>query len=218
MEVISLIAVVLRYPDVELLAERGDVQRRAWAVAPSPAAAALVDFVDWWAAEPRDELERRYVTTFDFARRTALDLTYYTHGDRRQRGLALVGLRRRYAAEGLELDTSELPDHLPVILEFAAAVPDEGGRLLAEFRPIIELLRMALERDGSPYAGALSALCLSLPALGPAEIDEVRRMAEEGPPTDTVGLEPFAPPEVMPEPRVRAAAGCGVAINDGGGA
>lgn len=210
MEAIGLVSLTLRYPDAEVLAERDAARRQALALAPSPATAALVAFMDWWAAEPAVELERRYVSTFDFARRTALDLTYYTHGDRRQRGLALVALRRRYAAQGLDLETSELPDHLPVVLEFAAAVPEEGARLLAEFRPVIELLRLALERGESPYAGALSALCLSLPALTPDEIDELRRMAEEGPPSETVGLEPFAPPEVMPEPRVRATTGCAV--------
>jgi len=213
---LALISLLLRYPDADVLAERDETRRRARALAPSPATAALVDFVDWWAAEPADALERRYVETFDFARRTALDLTYYTYGDRRQRGLALVALRRRYAAEGLDLETNELPDHLPVMLEFAAAVPEEGARLIAEYRPVIELLRLALERGRSPYAGALQALCLSLPPLNQEDIDELHRMAEEGPPMETVGLEPFAPPEVMPEPRVRTTAGCGVPAGGGG--
>jgi nitrate reductase delta subunit len=205
----ALISEALRYPDAEVLAVRGEVLAEARMLPPTPAADALVAFAGWWAAQPPAALERTYVETFDFARRTALDLTYYTYGDRRQRGLALVALRRRYTAAGLELETAELPDHLPVVLEFAALAPGPGGELLAEFRPVIELLRMALERAGSPYAGALRALCLMLPVLTPDEEDELRRMAREGPPDESVGLEPFAPPEVMPEPRRRAPAACG---------
>ena len=79
-------------------------------------------------ASPAAALARRYVETFDLSRRTALDLTYYTHGDRRQRGLALLALRRRYAESGLELEGPELPDHLPVMLEYAALDPVGGRR------------------------------------------------------------------------------------------
>lgn len=205
----ALISEVLRYPDAEVLAVRDEVLGEARMLPPTPAADVLVAFAGWWAAQSPAVLERTYVETFDFARRTGLDLTYYTYGDRRQRGLALVALRRRYAAAGLELETAELPDHLPVVLEFAALAPEPGGELLAEFRPVIELLRMALDRAGSPFAGALEGLCLMLPALTPAEAEELKRMAREGPPDESVGLEPFAPPEVMPEPRRPAPAGCG---------
>jgi nitrate reductase molybdenum cofactor assembly chaperone NarJ/NarW len=211
----ALISEALRYPDAEVLDLRADVLEEARLLPPTPAADALVSFAVWWAAEPPSELERTYVGTFDFARRTALDLTYYTHGDRRQRGLALVALRRRYAAAGLELETAELPDHLPVVLEFAALAPEPGGELLAEFRPVVELLRMALEKAASPYAAALCALCLMLPTLTAAEEKELRRIAREGPPDESVGLEPFAPPEVMPEPIRRAPAECG-AVPGGG--
>jgi nitrate reductase delta subunit len=205
----ALISEMLRYPDPEVIALRGEILEDARSLPPGPAGEALAAFATWWAAQPPAALQRTYVETFDFARRTALDLTYYTHGDRRQRGLALVALRRRYAAAGIEPETTELPDHLPVVLEFAEIAPEAGGELLAEFRPVIELLRMALERAESPYAGALRALCLMLPALTPEEQEELRRIAREGPPDESVGLEPFAPPEVMPEPRRRAPAVCG---------
>lgn len=211
----ALIAEMLRYPDAETLASRGEVLDEALALPPGPARDQLVAVAGWWASEPSQELERRYVETFDFARRTGLDLTYYTYGDRRQRGLALVALRRRYAAAGLELDTAELPDHLPVVLEFAAAVPGAGEEMLAEFRPIIELLRLALERSGSPFAGALGALCLMFPPLTTEQEAELRRIAREGPPDESVGLEPFAPPEVMPGPRRGVPAGCGAVVGGG---
>jgi nitrate reductase delta subunit len=208
----AVMSLALQFPDEELLEMRPEVARAAGSLPPSDATDALRAFVAWWAAEPPDALRRRYVETFDFSRRTALDLTYYTHGDRRQRGLALLALRRRYSAAGLELEGPELPDHLPVVLEFAAAAPEAGGGLLAEFRPVIELLRMSLERAGSPYAGLLAALCRTLPELTEDEHAELRRMALEGPPTESVGLEPFAPPEVMPDPVRPAVSRCGAQV------
>jgi nitrate reductase molybdenum cofactor assembly chaperone NarJ/NarW len=208
----ALISMALQHPDAELLAARSDIAREAAGLPASPAADALGAFLGWWEREPAAALARRYVETFDLSRRTALDLTYYTHGDRRQRGLALVALRRRYAESGLELEGPELPDHLPVMLEYAALDPVGGGALLAEYRPVIELVRLALERAESPYAGPLTALSLMLPALRPDERDELRRLAQEGPPGESVGLEPFAPPEVMPEPVRRAPSACAGAM------
>lgn len=206
----DLMSLLLRYPDDDVLDTRPAVVAEAAALAPSPAGETLRAFVSWWAAQPADALQREYTSTFDFSRRTALDLTYYTHGDRRQRGLALLDLRRRYTAEGLELEGDELPDHLPVVLEFVSEAPEAGGALLAEYRTVIELLRMALERTGSPWAGLLAALCMTLPPLTDAEREDLARMAKEGPPAESVGLEPFAPPEIMPEPR-RVPAACAAA-------
>lgn len=215
MSLFALISLALQHPDTDLLEARSEVARAAESLPASPAGDALRAFLDWWSDEPADDLQRSYVETFDFSRRTALDLTYYTHGDRRQRGLALVALRRRYSAAGLELEGSELPDHLPVVLEFAALDPLAGGELLAEFRPVIELLRLALERGGSPYAGLLAALCLALPELEEDEREELRRLAREGPPGESVGLEPFAPPDVMPEPVRALPAACAGAMSGG---
>ncbi|MGD9696202.1 MAG: nitrate reductase molybdenum cofactor assembly chaperone [Thermoleophilia bacterium] len=214
MNVFALISMALQHPDVEIIEARADVARAADALTPCAATEELRRFLSWWAAEPPDALSRRYVETFDFSRRTALDLTYYTHGDRRQRGLALLDLRRRYDAAGLELDGPELSDHLPVVLEFAALDPEAGGEILADFRPVIELIRLSLERAGSPYATLLSALCRALPGLSEDEAAELRRLALEGPPGETVGLEPFAPPEVMPDP-VRPAPACSAAMTGG---
>lgn len=209
MDPLAIIAIALQHPDAAVMRARREVLAAARDLPDSPGAGALRAFLGWWAREPADDLRRAYVETFDFSRRTALDLTYYTHGDRRQRGLALLDLRRRYEAAGLDLDGPELPDHLPVVLEFAVLEPVAGGELLAGLRPVIELIRLALERAESPYAGLLAALCLHLPPLGDDGLAEVRRLAREGPPGETVGLEPFAPPEVMPDPLRAAPIACG---------
>lgn len=145
---------------------------------------------------PLAELRSRYVETFDFDRRASLHLTYHSHGDRRQRGIELIRLKRRFAAAGLALADGQLPDYLPALLEFAALTPDgDGAALLAELRPQLELVRSRLSERGSPYAHLLDALVASLPPLTRAQAERVRRLAEEGPPTELVGLEPVPEPE-----------------------
>ena len=208
MSALPLIAAALGYPDDALAADRGAIAREARDLPPGPGREQLLAFLDWWAREPADALRRRYVETFDLSRRTSPDMTYYTHGDRRQRGLALLALRRRYEAAGLELHGPELPDHLPAMLEFAALDPAAGAELLADVRPVIELLRLALERAESPWAALVGALCAELPALDEDGRAELRRLAHEGPPGEAVGLEPFAPPEVMPAAGPAASPAC----------
>jgi nitrate reductase molybdenum cofactor assembly chaperone NarJ/NarW len=142
---------------------------------------------------PEDDLELQedFVRTFDFDRRASLHLTYHTFGDRRQRGLELVKLKRRYAEAGLELRDAELPDYLPVMLEFAALDPERGEALLNEHRAALELVRARLHDRGSRYAEVLDRIVGALPRATRAQIARARRAAEEGPPAELVGLEPF---------------------------
>lgn len=189
---LKLLSLLLQYPSDELLAARKEVATEA-------RGKSLERFLDWWLACSPEELRRSYVETFDFARRHSLHLTYHVHGDRRQRGIALLRLKQRYAAAGLDLTGGELPDYLPVMLEFAALVPMEIGiAVLAESRDAIELVRQALRAAGSPYAHLLDAVAEALPGPTRVQAARVRRLAAEGPPTEEVGLEPFAPPELMP--------------------
>ena len=156
-------------------------------------------FRAFWRETPLAERQRLYVETFDLDRRTSLHLSWYVHGDTRKRGIALLRLKRLYAAAGLELDSGELPDHLPVLLEFAATAPaGYGPALLAEHRLGLELLRLRLAAGSSPWADLVELLCASLPRLAAPEHDRLARLMVEGPPGEQVGLEPFAPPEVMP--------------------
>lgn len=189
----KLLSLLLVYPDGELIAALPELRDAATAL-PRAQRGAVEAFLDALASTPLPELRRGYVETFDFDRRCGLHLTYHTHGDRRQRGLELVRLKRRFKEGGLALETSELPDYLPVLLEFASLRPKEGIELLASLRAPLELVRSALHDRGSPYAGLLDALSAALPQPSARQLDEARRLAEEGPPAELVGLEPFAPP------------------------
>ena len=191
----KLLSVLLAYPD-DTLVESMPELRAAAAQLTRGERRAVEGVLDSIAGMALAGLRRAYVETFDFDRRCGLHLTYHTHGDRRQRGLELVRLKRRYAEAGLPFEGSELPDYLPVMLEFASLRPDEGTELLASFRAPLELVRSALANRGSVYAGVLDALCEALPQPTARQLEEARRLAEEGPPAELVGLEPFGAPEL----------------------
>jgi nitrate reductase molybdenum cofactor assembly chaperone NarJ/NarW len=163
-----------------------------------PAGDAVARFLSEVEAIPLDELQRDYVATFDFDRRTNLYLTYHLYGDRRRRGVELVRLKRRFREAHLELVDGELPDYLPVLLELAKLAPQRGTALLAELRGPIELVHSNLRERGSPYAHLLEALACSLPKLTRRQAESIRRLAAEGPPTELVGLDSFTPPELEP--------------------
>ena len=194
-------SLLLDYPDERLMSYRS-LLRAAVASLPDTGRPPLSRFLDHLDATPPPQLAADYVATFDHRKRCCLYLTYYAHGDTRKRGMALLRLKHAYRIAGFSLSGEELPDHLAVVLEFAATVdPKIGRRLLIEHRAGLELLRLALHDAGSPYADVLDAVSATLPALAGRERDAVARLAAEGPPAEEVGLAPFAPPEYMPEPQ-----------------
>jgi len=200
----KLCSLALQYPDDQLIAGRHELAAAAAELATGPAAAALRRFFAWFVSASPLELAKRYVQTFDLGKRSALYLTFYSLGDRRDRGLALLRLKKLYRAAGLPLEGSELPDYLPVMLEFAAAATAEQGVLvLAEHRPALELIRRSLHEQQSPYADVLDAVCAQSGRLSAAERLGLERLLAQGPPRELVGLEPFAPPEVMPSTGAR---------------
>lgn len=133
-----------------------------------------------------------YVETFDMRRRSTMYLTYWTAGDTRNRGREMLAFATAYRAAGVEPPRDEAPDHLAVVLEFAATVdPEAGRRLLTEHRVPIGVLRDALARAHSPYQYAVGAVCETLPAATDQDVRRAQRLAQAGPPVESVGLQPF---------------------------
>ena len=192
-------SLLLGYPDEELR-DRLDLIRHASLELPEHVGGPLRECVVQLEGVALAELEADYVDTFDSRRRHNLFLTYFAHGDTRKRGMALLRFKQVYLASGFELTDEELPDHLCVVLEYAATIDRERGRgLILDHRAGLELLRISLTEAGSRWAGAVEAVTATLPPLRGDEWDAVRRLAAEGPPEEEVGLAPFAPPEYMPE-------------------
>jgi nitrate reductase molybdenum cofactor assembly chaperone NarJ/NarW len=191
----KLASVLLQYPTTALF-DGLDVLETEAAGLPRSCAAPLGRFLGWLRETPPDEVARHYVATFDLRRRCALYLTYYRYGDTRKRGMAMLTFKAAYRAAGLEPSDTELPDYLPLVLDFAALHPP-GAKLLRTHRADLELLLRALRDAPSPYADIIGAICAQLPALRRPDQALVRRFWDSGPPAEDVGLEPFAPPEYL---------------------
>lgn len=144
------VSVLLDYPGDDFETKLNAVEE-ALADLPEPASSALASFVSYARAAGLRTMQTTYVETFDQRRRCALGLTYYTHGDTRGRGQAILAFKEVLRRAGFEMDREELPDHLPVVLEFAAL--DETGTaegLLRSNREGIEVIRTALRAADSP--------------------------------------------------------------------
>ncbi len=184
-------ALLLDYPSAETIALTDQLASAATEL-PSAARTPILDFLhDFTAADPL-QLAIRYVETFDMRRRASLHLTYYAYGDTRKRGMALLRFKHAYRQAAMQPDDSELPDYLPLVLEFAATVDHlHGERLLAEHVPVLELLRLSLQDSGSAYADVLAAVLATLPPVSTADRRRIAELAAQGPPEEDVGLEPF---------------------------
>lgn len=183
----------LGYPDDELLG-RLPLLRAALAEQPvarrTPDPVALLGgFVERLATGDPEELRAAYVDTFDLDRHQTLYLTYWTDGDTRRRGERIAAIKQRYRSSGWLVDTGgDLPDHLPMVLEYAALADPDGGReLLQEFRPGLEMIRLGLAERGSPYADVVAAVCGTLPGRSPQTLAEAKALVPP-PATESVGI------------------------------
>jgi nitrate reductase delta subunit len=184
-------SLLLAYPDSRL-AERLDTVDELVDHIDGPAAALLRRTVAALRGLEPMAAAVGYVETFDMRRRNTMYLTYWTAGDTRNRGREMLAFATAYRDAGVEPPRAEAPDHLPVVLEFAATVdPDAGRRLLIEHRVPIDVLREALADAKSPYQHTIAAVCETLPAATDQEARRAQRLAQAGPPTEAVGLQPF---------------------------
>lgn len=184
-------AACLRHPDEQLLAALPTITRAADQAGAADLFAPLLAHL---GGHSLTELQACHAQEFDLSRRHALHLTYWTDGDTRRRGESLLRFKKAYRDSGLLVDLAgELPDHLPMALEFAVQLPEQGFQLLQQSRPSLELLRLALRDDELPHAGVLTAICATLPGRSPEDRLSVSRMAgvPEQPPSESVGLAPY---------------------------
>lgn len=189
--VFASVSRLLQYPDRDLI-EQTELLRSLVRELPRTAGDRLAAFLDHLVAMPLIEAQSDYVSTFDLQRRNCLYLTYYLNGDTRRRGMALWRFQEAYRSRGLGIADGELPDFLPVVLELAAdGDEDLALALLLEHRAGLEVLQQSLEAMGSPYAGVVHLLNDSLPDPTEAVLEAARALAEQGPPAEDVGLEPF---------------------------
>lgn len=185
-------ALLLDYPSEQTVELTAQLIAAAMQL-PSAIHAGLLEFLYHFRGANLLQLQANYVETFDMRRRASLHLTYYAYGDTRKRGMALLRFKHAYRQAATGIGDGELPDYLPLVLEFAAMIDQvQGERLLVEHVPVLELLRLSLQDSGSVYAGLLAAILATLPPISTADRRRIAELAAQGPPDEEVGLEPFA--------------------------
>lgn len=158
---LRVLAHLLRYPDAAFRAHTAELQQalRTEAALPAARLAELDALLRHLATQPALDIEAEYVELFDRGRRTALHLFEHVHGDSRDRGPAMVDLIQTYEKAGLYLGPDELPDYLPVVLEFASTQPPQQAReFMGEIAHIVRVIFSALAGRQSPYASVLAAV------------------------------------------------------------
>jgi nitrate reductase delta subunit len=184
---LRVLARLLTYPDAELRAHLDELQAalRSERVLSNARLAELETLMRSLAARDPIEVEADYVQLFDRGRSTSLHLFEHVHGDSRDRGPAMIDLAQTYEKAGLYLAEGELPDFLPVVLEFVSTQPAKEARaFLGEMAHILQAIFSALLRSESAYASVLGAL---LEVAG--EKAQAVKVAEE-PPLDESWEEP----------------------------
>jgi nitrate reductase delta subunit len=158
---LRVLARLIGYPDVELRAHLPELRAALHDEAALSAArlAELDALMAQLARQDPIDTEADYVQLFDSGRRTALHLFEHVHGDSRDRGPAMIDLAQTYEKAGLYLAEGEMPDHLPVVLEFASTQPPrEAAGFLGEIAHLVNVIFAALEKRESRYASVMGAL------------------------------------------------------------
>ena len=158
---LRVLALLLGYPDAALRAHLSELQSALHAERALSASrlAELDALIATLARKGVLEAESDYVELFDRGRATSLHLFEHVHGDSRDRGPAMIDLAQTYGKAGMYLAEGEMPDFLPVVLEFTSTQPPREAReFLAEMAHIFNAIFAALQQRGSAYACVLGAL------------------------------------------------------------
>ncbi|MDO9144037.1 nitrate reductase molybdenum cofactor assembly chaperone [Rhodoferax sp.] len=184
---LRVLARLLSYPDAQLRGDLDDMRQALLSEkAIAPARLEELDaLISGLARGNALENEAEYVEVFDRGRATSLHLFEHVHGDSRDRGPAMIDLAQTYEKAGLFLGPDEMPDYLPVVLEFVSTQPPKEARaFLGEMAHIFNAIFNALQQRNSPYASVLGALL----ELSGEKAHPVKIVADE--PLDTSWEEP----------------------------
>lgn len=177
---LKALSALLTYPTAELQAAIPELRAAldAEALLPPKYRGGLDPILDQIATGDLYDLQERYVLLFDRTRSLSLHLFEHVHGESRERGQAMVDLRALYERHGLTIKSSELPDYLPLFLEFLSQIPaSEARNLLGETSHILEAIRLRLERRKVPYATVFS--CAQILASAKPQADVVAALMDE---------------------------------------
>jgi nitrate reductase molybdenum cofactor assembly chaperone NarJ/NarW len=168
---LRLLSLCLAYPDAAALSE---MEAATAELGDPDARERLSRLMTLMKAQPLLQLQEHYTAVFDMNPSASLNLTWHLMGDREERGRALADLLAVYLQAGFEPAVSELPDFLPLMLEFmAAAPPDEPHGLIRQCLAAVPVIAGRLQEAGSLYAVPLELLCGVFPAAASIPLSPV---------------------------------------------
>ncbi|MCR1566888.1 nitrate reductase molybdenum cofactor assembly chaperone [Mixta sp.] len=154
MQMLKIVALLLEYPEKALWEEREELCALVAQRAPM-----LQGFVDGWLGGALLDRQSEWCETFDRGCATSLLLFEHVHGESRDRGQAMVDLLSQYEQAGLLLNCRELPDYLPLYLEYLSLQPEPAARQgIQDVAPILALLGGRLQQRGSAFSQLFDAL------------------------------------------------------------
>jgi nitrate reductase molybdenum cofactor assembly chaperone NarJ/NarW len=181
-----LVASLLEYPDASLIEALHELRAmvRGERAFGGDAREKLERFIDYLGSRDLLSLQENYVALFDRGRATSLHLFEHVHGESRDRGQAMIDLVQTYEKHGMLLQPGQLPDYLPVFLEYLSILePNDARALLGETTAILQSITAELSRRNSHYAYAIGAL-LPLAGAGGADLPEAAHDDDAGKPHD----------------------------------
>ena len=158
-EALGLISALLHYPDHELLADVTHMRTANARLAPGDLRQAIEAFLDHLSDHPLLALQTAYTAAFDLDPATTLNLTWHRYGDNEKRAAALARLQHGYDAAGWERTTGDLPDYLPLMLEFLTLCPQgNANQEIWDCLESMEKIIAPLARTAPAYAELLRPL------------------------------------------------------------
>jgi nitrate reductase molybdenum cofactor assembly chaperone NarJ/NarW len=187
MLILKVLSLLLSYPEAETLAALDEmaavIEREK--LLPKTYKKRVLALINSYRGADLLDLQEHYVALFDRGRYVSLHIFEHVHGESRDRGQAMVNLLQMYESHGFEMSTHELPDYIPLFLEFLSQqVPAEAVKLLQDAMPVLSLLGARLAERGSKF----KAIFDSLEGLAgePEGIYEIRQQAATETPDETI--------------------------------
>jgi len=189
MKTFKTLGLLLTYPEGSLYKASGEISSllRSEGLLPEKSIKHIIDFLSKQSCQDLLAVQEDYVETFDRGRAHCLHLFEHIHGESRDRGQAMVDLTDTYASKGLYINNNELPDYLPLFMEYLSRCPfEEASNLLGEAIDVIAMIGAKLRKRKSPYAEIFAAI----EVLSAVKPDQVKiKEALESAPKDPETLE-----------------------------
>jgi len=161
MKTFKLLGLLLTYPEGTVYSESNELLQalRSEALLPEKFIKKVETFLTTQKAQDLIAAQEDYVETFDRGRAHCLHLFEHIHGESRDRGQAMIDLSETYAAKGLYIDNNELPDYLPLFMEYLSRCEfQDATKLLGEAIDVIAVIGAKLKKRKSPYADIFTSI------------------------------------------------------------